>query len=286
MPHRSIVAVVIIAWLAANSLLFYREIWPHWRAGGPPPYAIDLTEELGKTHVNWTIRMGGMPAGRADSHVERQRDRTYRLRTNLHFDGKFKIFDLEIRRISTTYHVTEEGELIDLSVVFQVRIKNAKIDLPETELTLDGVVKDGEITPRLLADGKEVPLGEGKVAISESGSVLNPMQLLNRVPGLAEGRRWRMPMFDPMKAFQGFKVFAAVLPVAEKMSTPHLDAEVVADTLEWNGDEVACYKIEYRKPGELDPVAATWVRRRDGLVLQQQSNSGLMEMTLTREIAR
>jgi hypothetical protein len=285
MPHRSIVAVVVVAWLAANSLLFYREVWPHWRAGGPPPYAIDLTEELGKTHVNWTIQMGGKDAGRADSHVERQRDRTYRLRTNLRFTN-FRILDLELPRISTTYHINEEGELLDLAVVFQVRLKNKNIDLPDTELTLEGVVKDGEIAPRLLFDGNEVPVGEGKVAISESGSILNPMQLLNRVPGLAEGRRWRMPMFDPMKALKGFPIFAAVLPAAEKMSTPYLDAEVVADTLRWNDEDVPCYKIEYRKQNELDPVAATWVRRRDGLVLQQQSSSGLMDMTLVRDGAR
>src|SRR6266404_2547014 len=108
MPHRSIVAVVVIAWLAANSLLFYREVWPHWRAGGPPPYAIDLTEELGRTTVHWTILQNGKEAGHADSSVERQRDRTYRLRSNLVLT-KFRIFDLEIRKISTTYQITEEG---------------------------------------------------------------------------------------------------------------------------------------------------------------------------------
>src|SRR6516225_8497606 len=201
MPHRSIVAVVIIAWLAANCLLFYREVWPHWRVGGPPPYAIDLTEELGKTHVNWRIFMAGKPAGNANSHVERQRDRTYRLHTNLRFNN-LRLGNLELIRISTTYHVTEEGELLDLAVVFQFRLKNNDIDLPSAELAMDGVVKNGEIEPKLSFNGEPVPLGEGKVSISEGGSVLNPMHLLSRIPGLSEGRHWRMPLLDPMKALK------------------------------------------------------------------------------------
>ena len=281
MPHRSIVVAVVVAWLAANSLLFYREVWPHWRPGGPPPYAIDLTEELGRSTVDWNIYQSGKRTGHAVSQVERQRDRTYHLRTHLHFDN-FRIFDLELRRLSTVYHVTEEGELLDLSVVFQVRLKNKQIDLPDAELRLEGMVEDGEIAPKILFNGEKLPLGEARVPLGESGSILNPMQLLNRVPGLSEGRHWRMTLFDPMKALKAFPLFAPVLGTAEGMSVPHLDAEVTTDTLLWNDEDVPCFKIEYRKPKELDPVAATWVRRRDGLVLQQQSSGGLMEMTLRR----
>jgi hypothetical protein len=279
MPHRLIVVAVVTFWLAANGWLVYREVWPQWRAGGPPPYTIDLSEELGNSMINWEIYHGKKKAGAAISQVERQRDATYRLRTQLYFD-RFKILPLfELKKLSTAYHVTEEGDLLGLSVQFMVQMPQQG----EHELELKGAVENREILPKLFFDGQPLPLGESKIPLSQTGTVLNPMQLVNRVPGLSEGRRWRMALFDPLEALgKALPGADKLLAGAEGMTVPYLNAEVLADTLWWNDEDVDCFKIEYRKPKEPEPVAATWVRRRDGLVLQQFSASDFMEMTIRR----
>src|SRR5205814_3102506 len=101
MPHRSIVAAIVLAWLFANGWLFYREVWPHWRSGDPPPYAIDLTEELGKSSVDWDIWSGSDrkedKIGNATSEVERRPDHTYWLRTALKFKN-LRLLDLQIKK--------------------------------------------------------------------------------------------------------------------------------------------------------------------------------------------
>ena len=44
-------------------------------------------------------------------------------------------------------------------------------------------------------------------------------------------------------------------------------------------------KIEYREPGKTRVVARTWVRRRDGLVLQQEASHEGMNVVLLRDPA-
>src|SRR5262245_35570900 len=107
MPPRPAVAAIILFWLVANGWLIYHEAIPYWRAGGPPPYNIDLTEELSNSLVSWKILRKDQEIGSATSFVERQHDRTYRLRTDLRFTD-VKLALLEFTKLSTTYHVTEE----------------------------------------------------------------------------------------------------------------------------------------------------------------------------------
>jgi hypothetical protein len=283
MPPRLAVAAVLLFWLAANGWLFYREIWPYWRPGDPPPYTIDLTQELGSASVNWKVFQKGQDIGDALSQVERQPDRTYKLRTKYVFK-QFRLIVLDIRRLAGVYHVTEEGELLGLSTQIVMQQSIRKLGVLDHELEMNGKVVDGKLVPEFFYNKEPIAFGKIEVPIANQGGVLNPMHLLNRLPGLSVGRRWRIALFDPLKAvskslapeFQ--ELFAAV----EGMTIPELQAEVVADTLEWDDDEVACFKIEYRKPGEHELVAATWVRGRDGLVLQQFCRHELMEMTLKR----
>ena len=49
----------------------------------------------------------------------------------------------------------------------------------------------------------------------------------------------------------------------------------------WGKKEVACLVIEYREPGK-DVSARTWVRKSDGLVLQQEANHLGFAMILQR----
>jgi hypothetical protein len=282
MPPRSIVALVIVCWLVVNSVLVYREALPYWHAGGAPPYNIDLTEELSNSVVTWEIWQRQKHIGSAASFVERQRDRTFRLRTELRFQ-ELPLPLIELKKIATMYHITEDGDLLGVSARFIINMEVARKTSEQFDLAVEGEVEGGTIAPRLSLNGQELPLGPVQVPLQGGGNVINPMQLLNRVPGLSEGRRWRMTLFDPISALgKAFPQYKEIFAAAEGMTIPELHAEVLADTLTWNDLEVPCYKIVYRKPGDPDPVAATWVRRRDALVLQQFSSSGLMEMTVKR----
>jgi len=283
MPPRSVVAAVLLFWLGANGWMFYREVWPHWRSGEPPPYTIDLTEELGHASVRWKILKKDRDVGHAISRVERQRDRTYKLHIDFHFK-EFRVVILEVRKLSGVYHVTEDGELLGLSSQASVAMKD-KLGSLQMDFEVKGQVEDGQLLPEIFFNGEKLALGELKVPVAGHGGALNPLHPLNRLPGLSEGRRWRITLFDPMSAL-GKAMGPQLQEALEGVSVRELFAEVKTDTLEWGGAEVDCFKIEYRTPGDADLVAATWVRRRDGLVLQQHSSYGLSEMTLRRDPPR
>ena len=51
-------------------------------------------------------------------------------------------------------------------------------------------------------------------------------------------------------------------------------------TLTWQGQETACWVIEYRRA---EPVARTWVRASDGKVLRQEAFEKGENLTCERE---
>ena len=77
--------------------------------------------------------------------------------------------------------------------------------------------------------------GLDKIPVAEHGSILNPMHLVHRLPGLEVGQRWKVPLFDPFEVFSNVEIFGQKLPLTglgERV--PYLEAEVFADTLTWN----------------------------------------------------
>jgi hypothetical protein len=127
---------------------------------------------------------------------------------------------------------------------------------------------------------KELPITLAPVPIAAGGTVLNTMQPVNRILGLYEGKTWRIPWIDPLEAV------LASFPGLQQLSGPprthYLDAVVRADTLRWDNRDEDCWRIDYAEPGRKDS-ARTWVRRRDGLVLQQEARHDHLEMVLRRD---
>src|SRR6266853_756611 len=228
MPPRSIVAAVLLFWLGANGWMFYREVWPHWRSGEPPPYTIDLTEELGHASVRWDILKKDRRIGYATSRVERQRDRTYKLHIQFHFD-KFRVMILEVHKLSGVYHVTEDGELLGLSSHTALAIKD-KLGSLEMEFEMKGQVEGGQLVPEIFFNREKLALGDLKMPVAGQGGALNPLHPLNRLPGLSEGRRWRITLFDPLSAL-GKAMGPQLQEALEGMSVRELLAEVKVDTL-------------------------------------------------------
>src|SRR5207253_2067046 len=55
MPPRWMTWAIVAFWLATTTWLVVREVAPRWRAGEPPPYTIDLTDEVSRQDIHWIV---------------------------------------------------------------------------------------------------------------------------------------------------------------------------------------------------------------------------------------
>jgi hypothetical protein len=271
--------MILLFWIGMTGLLTYREILPMMLAEVSPTYKIDLTDEIGAPLVGWSMLLKGERIGSATSSVHVKEDRTYEFRSNLRFENFMpfgKVLPVRLRNAANTYRVTEEGKLRSLATRFTVGLgeKAANAAL-EMEVAIEGEVVGTVLRPRMTLNGapvKEIDLGE----IIVSSNVVNPMNLVSRLRGLHDGQTWKVPLFDPLQGVKG-----QFLGKVADMTVPSLIAEVRLDMLMWDKNPVLCYKIEYSEPGK-EVVARTWVRKRDGLVLQQEAAQHGLELTLQR----
>lgn len=284
MPPRGFVVAIVAFWAAMSYVLIQKEIVPRWRAGMAPAYAIEVTDEAGSPQVLWHVFHKDKQIGHGTTQIRRQTDRTFEMSQRFRFE-EFEInaffSSFAIKKLDSTYRVTREGELRGFTVACEATLQHGGKG-PSLDLTgeLAGDVKDGFMEPRLKAFGNPVELGLGKIAVDEHGSVLNPMHLLHRLPGLREGQRWKVPLLDPLKMFSAKEIFGQKLPAFTSGPT-FLEAEVGRDELAWNRDKVDCLLVTYREPGK-DEIARTWVRRADGLVLAQEARHHGYDLSIRR----
>jgi hypothetical protein len=275
MPSRFGTLAIVVFWLASMTWLTVREIVPTFRAGEPPAFLIDVTDEVGGTATSWKILRKGVRIGDGYSHVRRRSDRTFELSSELSFQDKelplLKTWD--IKKIAGRYRVDKNGNLQSL----ETEVKLAALSF-EIKAEIKGEVKGGVLTPRIYLDDKEKNLGPFQpqpVPVASHGSILNTMHMVNKIQGLYVGRTWKVPLLDPL---------GSIVP-GRKATPSILIAQVSADNLDWQGEAVPCFRIDYYEPGK-EAAAHTWVRRRDGLVLQQEANRDEMDLVLVREVAK
>jgi hypothetical protein len=284
MPPRLTSLAIIAFWTTMTGWLLYREVLPRFRAGEPPPYSIDLTEEVGQNMVSWNISQKGEPVGVGYSQVARLPDRTFELRSQFRFNtAALKLPGLaglerkiQLKKVTGIFHVNELGRLLGLSSSIYLgdppHLAGAQ---PDFEIEVKGKVKEDVLEPKVYFCGEEIPhLDLGKVRVPVRGSILNPMHLLNRVPGLRAGQHWRLPLLDPLAGQFAF--------IPKSLSLPELEASVEPAEITWGDTAVGCYRISYRKPGEDEVQARTFVRRQDGLVLRQEAGIGRFGFIIER----
>lgn len=276
MPSRPVVLAIVIFWLATTGWLVYREFSERYGRGEPPPYTIDLTDEVGDNSVRWTVLQKDKAVGDGFTRIQRLPDRTFRFGAEFRI-SHFKIFILEIPRLKVvgTYRVTEDGRLLEAAANLQTEQPLA------VEFDFSGAVRNGLMHPelKLLVAGVEHSLPAIEpTPVSDSGRILNPMHLVHKITGLREGHTWKIPLMDPLKALPA--ATTDLLP-AKDMLISHVEADVKRETLAWHGTDTDCFKIEYRRP-EGKVIAGTWVRRSDAAVLQQWASYEGIEYTLVR----
>ena len=173
MPSRWLCVSIVLFWLTMTGWLFWRDLWPNWRPGEPPPYQIDPVEEVQKNNpikTFWSVRRrsskdaDGVPVFRATTWIEyHEEDDTYSMHARLDAakDPKFqpvygaKVFKVE--SLASVYRVTRAGRLVAVEATM------------ETTPHFDGFAPglSALVRPLFRTSPREKPAGE-------SGHVANP----------------------------------------------------------------------------------------------------------------
>lgn len=290
MPSRMISAVIVLFWAATLGWFGYRELWPYWAAHEAPPFVIDLADEATvNNEVLWHIYRE--PArGAAPEEIGLARTYLRHINDDDTFELSSEMVEVQLLKsvrvpsLVNRYRVTRSGELRSVSA--EGKLEVSFLRLPITgQATVSAVVRDG----RLVRTAKiKVPaLGTIEPKLEDvaapRGSVLNPLHPVSRIKGLSPGRRWKMPIVDPLADMIGPTINAASKQVTDSgkplgiklpESPRELSAEVLRELVKigYERGEHDCYVIEYRGK-DAEPVARTFVRVSDGLVLRQEASS-------------
>lgn len=301
MPARHTVFFILAFWAATTGWLYYRDIRPYVTPGNPPPFTISLADEAEayrfrnnseskrKEGLEWSIYQDDDIKGYAVTWVQQLKDDLFRLHGQYKFwsKGRFSASDAD-QLISSNYTVTRDGELRGVQATIEVTVPfvHAKVSG-----ALTGTVENGRMTPHIDI-AVPPPLGPihrdlQPIEIRSRGSVLNPLQPLNRLPGLRRGQHWRMPMVDPLDDV--FRGLASKVPGVGDLQTPktsYLEAEVLQETTSIGRNDgtkqVECLVIEYH--GD-DMSARTLVGVDDSLVYEQQVTHQGQTLKMVREDA-
>jgi hypothetical protein len=285
MPPRWLSLTILAFWLGTTGWLVWRDLWPRWRTGEPPPYHIDLVEEVHRDpnsniHL-WAVLEDDRETMQAKSWVEHHsEDDTFTLHLDLKPRPTFRQPPAgpvpRMRIVSSLLRVTREGSLRELGV--RVAVNGTFPFFPEPihgTLLLAGAVRGERFFPRYQVEQSGLTLLEGNlsaVEVSYHGSVLVPQHPVNKIQGLRPGQSWRMPVVDP---------FAAAFGFADAVR--HVNARVLPEPrpLQWRDKQPkTCLVIEYE--GE-DEKATTWVEVGSGLVQRQEAAFGGNRLVLQRD---
>jgi hypothetical protein len=274
MPPRWLSILIVVFWLTTSVLFFRREWWPYLEPDAPPPFTIELVDEArDAVPGTWKVSRNGEHILIAKTNVDHNAtENTFTLWAEFQPPfgkaAKPTAGALAIRHMSSRYRVTPEGRLLHLDA------SAAASYLPPFGATrtpvggtieLSGDVTNGKFngTYHVELEGVVNQSGKVSVPVSSQGAVLLPMHPVKHIHGLKPGQRWRVPVVDPLD-----DLLAAVVPGGRRDPT-YLDAVVLPESrhLTWGNQEQECLVVEYT--GE-EMSARTWVRRSDGLVLQQE----------------
>jgi hypothetical protein len=218
------------------------------------------------------VLIDGKKQGQAYSSIKfRRSDRTFA------FKSMFRANDAELAKllfkIVSNYRVSQDGELLEIRVDIVIE-QDANQDIL-LGASITGKVEEGKIKPDVLMilGKKKIKMDLRAFGISAETKVsrnfLNPMHLLNKVNGLHEGQEWVIQLME--------------ITSFESMSLPILVAKVSSTTLSWHGKDVPSFLIEYREKNMQQVHARTWVRQRDGVVLQQEADYMGRKLLFQRE---
>src|SRR5262249_48854556 len=153
--------------------------------------------------------------------------------------------DLKLTSLTSMYRVTRDGFLRELDTEVTAQFVGEQV------IRIKGEVKDDLFFPQIQFQGLGQLLGDKMkiepIKVSAFGSVLNPLQPVNKLPGLRAGQNWRIPQVNPMDVAQQAVLAPLQKVIGQAPSVRYLNAEVSTTTFDWHGQPQQCLLIEYRE---------------------------------------
>jgi hypothetical protein len=294
MPPRWLSILIVVAWLLFSARLVVRDLLPRLLPGQPPPYSIDLVEEVrnGRGHVDWMVMHDGKGVFESRSRITHPEHDVFEMTSKfvpLHKGERVSLHGMLIRELSSTYRVTAAGDLLGVSVLVvgtpQLAQTIRLLGDTNFRISIDGTVKDSRLEPRVRLGVGEKDLREFAlpgVAVRRGGSVLLPLHPVNRISGLSPGQKWQMTVLDPLgdslAALQGGGGELRILRA--RVRDEPADFLAPGSKVGKRRQPVACLVIDYE--GD-DFTASTWVERERGLVMCQEATIGGDRWSMYRE---
>lgn len=285
MPSRRTTFAIAAAWLLTTGFVAYRDLWPRLTATGPPDVVIDLADEAHQTvPIRWTIYRNGEKIGRIYTHIQHDD-----ADDSFWFMSEYRQLDLaavgvkaSIPEMFTGVRVTRGGELREQFLNGKMQVYVFGVKFADVTADIRGHVVDGQLRATCDLDSN---LGKYQQALdpvpATGGQPLNPLQPMSRLSNLHPGHSWYVEMSSPLDDAILASVRKLGLALQPSESSTLL-AQVLPEpqVLVWQGQDVSCWVIEYRRE---EPLARTWVRIADGRVLQQEAFRGGERLAIERD---
>jgi hypothetical protein len=266
MLHRPWVAPLVIGfWLVTSGWLLTAKILPTLLPGSPPGYQAFYVPGRTIQPVAWSVHWNEVPVGWALMEAARNADGGLDVtnRLQLHrlpigdvlpawaesfLTGVLPQQDMGLESAGTLT-IDERGSLSRFSSVVSIPGMGEQV-------VLDGTVSDGAIRVAVRAGGFAYETTRQLPKNAMIGDELSPQATM---PGLAEGRRWTVPIYSPLR------------PVQSPLEILHA-AVGPEETLFWEDGLVRVHVVEYREDpsSPREPRCRIWVDR-GGRVLKQES---------------
>ncbi len=276
MPPRWVCVAIVVCWLGTNGWLLWQDVWPSFQPDQPPPFTIDLVDEVQldrPSQTPWTVTVvgrGNEPAEdtyRAYTWVEREPDGDLYLH-NLRVtpigamgNPRSKPRGL-IQSLTSRCRVTRTGDLRSLETDFAVGPATASL---RGEVRGDLFYAHYHVeVPGMPLAGREGDLDP--VPVTHNGALFLSCHPPNRIRGLRPGQAWRVPSVN--------------MPILSGPRVNFIQARVLPETRPLPGKGTPCLVIEY---ADEDHPMQTWVERDSGLVQRQDAVVGTERWVMQRD---
>lgn len=259
---------IVVFWCVASGWLVVTKILPSLRPGSPPGYQALYTSDDSLRPVGWTVEWNERPVGWALTELERLPDGSLIVSSRLRFD-RLPIGELIPPWVTALMPGTVSRETaaeietvgrMHIDATGQLRRFSSTVQIPAAleKITLEGICHDGSLDMVVWAGNLRHEVSRRLPDRVTMGDEFTPQAML---PGLYEGRRWTVPIYNPLRA--------AHAPV------DILVAEVGGeDILYWDNRLVRVDMVTYREDSASTGVAPRcrlWVDK-EGRVLKQEAS--------------
>src|SRR3954470_12018028 len=117
MPPRWLSLAIISFWLSTTGWLVYHDVWPYLRSDQPPPFSVDLIDEVQarRPPTLWTVRLNGERVFQGRTRIEHPAPEVFELHAELISQtgcAPASVSGCRVSRLHSAYRVDNEGNLL------------------------------------------------------------------------------------------------------------------------------------------------------------------------------